>query len=231
MLLMPVNPTMLQERDAALAADLMRFGGANQKELWLGYSRSGMGTGATSTNNSLAETDTDPVPSFESPLHDDASITFVAKAKDGGTVPARIFVGHYEGRVSPIADTNPATPAAGTPATVVNLDDQAKFAPGTYEFVATAPGYGHLRFRKTLYRGEESRIELRFAPNYASANKGAVASGDTSGADAAAQAAQLRNLIDDAEATNWTTAGNVDGAATSPSTARPSRSTWRAPSR
>ena len=209
MLLMPINPTMLQARDAALASDLMRFGGANQKEMWLGYARSGMGVSATATNSGLAETDTDPVPDFASPLHDNATIKFVAKAKDGGTVPARIFVGHFEARVSPIADTNPATPAAGTPATVVNLDDTAEFAPGAYEFVATAPGYGHLRFRKTLYKGEESTIELRFAPNYASANKGATATGDTSGADAAAQAAQLRNLIDDAEASNWTTAGTV----------------------
>ena len=151
------------------------------------------------------------MPDFASPLHDNATITFVAKAKDGGTVPARIFVGHYEARVSPIADTNPATPAAGTPATVVNLDDTAKFAPGTYEFVATAPGYGHLRFRKTLHKGEESTIELRFAPNYASANKGAVATGDTSGADAAAQAAQLRNLIDDAEASELDDGRHVDG--------------------
>ena len=40
-------------------------------------------------------------------------------------------------------------------------------------------------------------ISLRFADNWASANAGAVATGDTSGADAAAQAAQLRNLIDE----------------------------------
>ena len=210
MLLMPINPTMLQARDAALASDLMRFGGANQRELWLAYARSGMGRNAFASNSGLAETDIDPVPDFESPLHDNATITFAAKAKDGGAVPARIFVGHYEGRVSPIADTNPATPAAGTPASAVNLDDTARFAPGTYEFVATAPGYGHLRFRRTLRAGQTGTLELRFAQNVASANAGAPATGDTSGADAAAQAAQLRNLIDDAEASNWTTAGNVD---------------------
>ena len=50
MLLMPTNPTMLQARDAALTADLMRFGGANQKELWLGYARQGMGVNAASSN-------------------------------------------------------------------------------------------------------------------------------------------------------------------------------------
>jgi Fungalysin metallopeptidase (M36) len=211
MLLMSVDASLLQARDAALAADLMRFGGANQKELWLAYSRSGMGRNARVFNQlTFTFSDFDPMPDFESPLHDNATIRFVAKAKDGSTVPARIFVGHYEARVSPIADTDPSTPAAGTPASVVNLDDTAKFAPATYEFVATAPWYGHLRFSKTLRRGEASTIEIRFPTNHASTSKGAVATGDTSGADAAAQAAQLRNLSDDTENTSWTTAGNVD---------------------
>ena len=49
LLLMPTNPTMLQARDALLAADLMRFGAANQKELWLGYARGGMGVGSSVT--------------------------------------------------------------------------------------------------------------------------------------------------------------------------------------
>jgi hypothetical protein len=60
--------------------------------------------------------------------------------------------------------------------------------------------------------GKNVTITLRFADNWASANAGAVATGDTSGADAAAQAAQLRNLIDDTENTTWTTAGNIDAA-------------------
>ena len=37
------RPSMLEARDAILSADLMRFGGANQEELWLGYARGGMG--------------------------------------------------------------------------------------------------------------------------------------------------------------------------------------------
>ena len=64
-------------------------------------------------------------------------------------VKARIYVGHYEARVSPIADTDPATNAPST-ASANNLDETATFAPGTYEFIATAPGYGAVRFRKTL---------------------------------------------------------------------------------
>ena len=212
MLLMPTNPTMLQARDAALAADLMRFGGANQRELWLGYARQGMGAGATSSNNSLAsgtpatESDTDPSPSWESPLHENGTITFAAEARDGDPITnARFYVGHFEARVSPIADTNPATAGA-------NLDNVATMAPGRYEFLAHAPGYGFFRFERTVHRGESSTFEVRLAQNVASANAGAVATGDTNGADAAAQAATLRALIDDTENTQWETPGNQTGA-------------------
>src|SRR6185436_20670644 len=51
-LLMPTNPSMLQARDAQLAADMMRFGGANQKEIWHSFAESGFGVGATSSNAS-----------------------------------------------------------------------------------------------------------------------------------------------------------------------------------
>ena len=202
---MPTNPSMLQARDAQLAADLMRFGGANQKELWLEFARHGFGRNATSTNTT-ANTDTDPTPDFEAIGTAPATVTFTARRLNQNVpVNARIFVGHYEARSSPIADTDPAT-------TGPNLDNVARFAPGTYEFVATAPGYGHVRFREQIREGRNVTISLRFADNWASANAGAVATGDTSGADAAAQAAQLRNLIDDTENTTWTTAGNIDGA-------------------
>ena len=191
-LLMPTNPSMLQARDAILAADLLRFGGANQKELWLEFARHGFGRNATSTNTT-ANTDTDPTPDFEPIGTTPATVTFTARKLNSNTpVVARIFVGHYEARSSPIADTDPAT-------TGPNLDNVARFAPGTYEFVATAPGYGHVRFREQIREGKNVAITLRFADNWASANAGAEAMGDTSGADAMAQAAQLRNLIDDTE--------------------------------
>ena len=64
MLPMPTNLSMLQARDATLQADLMRFGGANQKELWLGYARQGMGVNAASSNTT-ANTDIDLTPDFE----------------------------------------------------------------------------------------------------------------------------------------------------------------------
>jgi len=196
MLLMPTDPSMLQARDAILMADLMRFNGANQREIWLGFARSGYGQGAASSNTT-ADTDTDPTPSFRSPMHNNAEIQFRARGKDGTTINnARIYVGHYEARVSPIADTNPATGGGE------NLDDVAEFAPGTYELVAHAPGYGHLRGRKQFFSGENSIIEFRFPTNHAAAAKGATATGDGTAPG---------NLIDDTERTQWTAEGVITG--------------------
>ncbi len=198
MLLMPVNPTMLQARDMALAADLARFGGANQKEMWLGYARSGMGVNAVApTNNSLNETDTDPIPDFEPIGTGSATVKFVAKNLDGDLVNARIFVGHHEARVSPTADTNPATTGA------INLDDTAKFAPGQYELLAQAPGYGYVRFRDRFSAGENETMTIRMAQNWASTASGAVATGDGG--------ATLNNLIDDTERTIWTAPADTVG--------------------
>jgi extracellular elastinolytic metalloproteinase len=45
-LLDPVDVNMLQARDSILAADMMRFGGANQKEIWGAFARRGYGQNA-----------------------------------------------------------------------------------------------------------------------------------------------------------------------------------------
>ncbi len=199
MLLMPTNPTMLQARDAALTADLMRFGGANQKELWLGYARQGMGVNAASSNTT-ANTDIDPTPDFEPGFGTTpATVNFEVENSDRDDVNARIYVGHYETRVSPIADTNPATSG-------INLDATAKFAPGTYELIAHAPGYGFHRFRETFRSGRTHNIEIELPTNWASMTSGATAS-TTDGA------ATVNNLIDDTEGTSWIApATNVGGA-------------------
>ena len=198
-LLMPVAPSMLDARDAYLAADKLRFGGANQAELWGAFAKRGFGEGAHSTNNSRAETDTDPKPDFASPLHNEATVTFRAVAPDEGNAVisnARIFVGHYEARVSPVADTDPATNAP--PPGANNLDDVASFVPGTYEFVVQARGYGHLRLRRTFAAGRAYTVTISFPTNWASSAKGATGSGD---------GVRIADLLDDTEATNWESTG------------------------
>jgi len=196
-LLMPVAPSMLDARDAYLAADQMRFGGANQAELWLAFAKRGFGTGATASNTA-ADTDADPTPDFASARHSNATVTFTAMDERGQPVSARVYVGKYEARVSPIADTNPAT-------TGQNLDATAQFAPGTYEFVANAPGYGHVRITRIFGAGNTGTVSLPFRSNWASKAKGATASGD---------GVRFDDLIDDTESTNWERTGalpNVQG--------------------
>jgi extracellular elastinolytic metalloproteinase len=217
-LLMPTAPSMIDARNAMLAADVMRFGGANQSELWLAFARRGLGQNASSTNTvgraAGVESDTDPLPDWGSPRHAGATVTFRAIEQGNAqtAVPARIYVGHYEARVSPVADTNPATNAPAGSSTN-NLDEFATFAPGAYEFVATAPGYGHVRFRQTLEGGTAPTVTLRFEPNVASAARGATASGDVApltsptsqppGAVILTGEQVLRRLIDETEETHW----------------------------
>ena len=214
-LFMPTNPSMLQARDAYMAANQLRFDGADWRELWFAFARRGFGVNAFSTNSSperQANSDTDPTPNFESPLHGEAVVRFrAAAAEEGGDpVKARVYVGHYEARVSPIADTDPATdPPSNPPFSELdrgnNLDNTAKFVPGTYEFIAQANGYGLHRFRLTLSAGERRTVTIRFPTNWASRFKGAAAAGEGS---------NHQDLIDDTESTTWDHTGgfpNVRG--------------------
>jgi len=212
-LLMPTNPTMLDARNAILAADTMRFGGANQAELWLAFAHRGFGRAASATNGTGRldgiESDTNPLPDFEALGQQNTTVTFAATTRGAAQSPvaARVYVGHYEARVSPVADTDQATSAPRT-ATANNLDATASFAPGTYEFVATAPGYGAVRFRRAIRAGAPLTIGLRMAPNVASKAQGATASGQAarvmSGEKEVLSTAQVRErLIDDTEATHW----------------------------
>ncbi|MGH2723652.1 MAG: M36 family metallopeptidase [Actinomycetota bacterium] len=215
-LLMPTAPTMLDARDAQLAADVARFQGRNQGELWAAFARRGMGEAAFSTNGTgdpFLETgqpggnDVDPKPDFTSPLHDEATVRFEAVAADERRPRpiknARVYVGHYEARVSPIADTDPGTNASAEahldfPATN-NLDEVASFVPGTYDFVANAPGYGHVRFQLRLRPGESGTVTIPMETNWASTSQGAVATGDGT---------RHQSLIDDTESTNWQSTGS-----------------------
>jgi hypothetical protein len=157
-------------------------------------------------------------------LPGNATLNFFAetgKGKDAVPVNAKIFVGDYEARSTQVADTDPATVNAGTDATG-NLDNTAQFAPtapgpdsllpkgkarerwSTYNFVAVAPGYGHVRFSlKDLKPGEARDVTINMPTNYASAAQGATITTDaptTTPPDIATNV-NPQNLIDDAEGT------------------------------
>ena len=182
-LLMQTAPSMVDARNAILAADQARFGGADQAEIWAAFARRGLGRFASQTNGSGrtagVESDTNPLPDFEAPGQANANVTFAGhEQRDGQPGRSR--------RASTSATTRRASRRSPTPtrrptrratASANNLDETATFAPGTYEFIATAPGYGAVRFRKTFKANVNPTITLRFAPNYASTTQGAHGDG------------------------------------------------------
>jgi hypothetical protein len=207
MLLMPTRPSLIDARDAFLAADQSRFGGANQDIIWKGFAERGFGQFASATSSQ----DTDPVPDFGSPFEHNATVTFRAVDAHGAPITtAKVYVGDYEARVTQIADTDPATVNADP---VRNQDDQADFVAGGgnhghgkdkgvgYNFVASAPGYGHVRFRiDDLRPGEHRTVTIEFPTNYASGAQGGTATGDGT---------NLQNLLDDTEGTTWDSTGTT----------------------
>ncbi len=175
-LLMPSGSTMLDSRDAMLAADKLRFNNDNQRELWNAFARRGMGETASSTDAN----DRQPVPGWTSPLTPrEARVTFRSDVKGW-----KVYTGVYEARISPTADTDRNT----------EVGRRVEFVPGKYRFIAQAPGYGAVRFTRKLRPGQELVVKVPFRRNLASTHAGATATGDGVNVD---------SLIDDTEATNW----------------------------
>ncbi|WP_327087638.1 M36 family metallopeptidase [Nonomuraea sp. NBC_01738] len=180
--------SMIDMRDAMLAADRIRFGGKNQDIMWNAFAEHGMGEGASSTN----QNDADPVPSFSSAYAKNATFT-LKPLGEAASAPVRLYVGDYEGRVVPVADTDPATP----------LGDSFSIVPGMYSFVAVAPGFGHKRFKLPVLPGLKLPLPLLLSRNHAAAASGATASGD---------GVNQAKLIDETETTNWASlTGPVEG--------------------
>ncbi|WP_435206455.1 M36 family metallopeptidase [Micromonospora sp. bgisy143] len=179
--------SMLDMRDNMLTADLLRFGGANQDLIWAEFARSGMGRDAA-TNGAA---DTDPTPSFASPRGGNATLTLRPRG-DSADAPIRVYVGHYEARAVPIADTDPATP----------IPDTVELVAGTYDLLAVAPGFGHQRLSVVADAGKNGYVDLRLSRNLASKASGATISGD---------GVNLDRVADDTEATNWAALDGVAG--------------------
>jgi len=187
-LLMPSAVSMVDARDAYLAADQIRFGGAHRSAMWDVFARRGLGEAASSNTNA----DTDPIPSFASAFHTETAVTFDPRDADGDVVAgAQLFVGNYEARALPVADTTAATPLGST----------VDVVGGTYDFVVRATGYGLRRVEDVAVSGTGSlTLTVTLPRNLASQASGATVTGDGS---------RLGALIDDTEATNWESAGSA----------------------
>ena len=120
-LLQQPGTSMLDARDAFLAADVMRFDGANQAVIWNGLRQARHGPERRARHRPRT---TSPTPDYTSPL---AQRGHARDRRAGLDEPGRppvkgkLYVGQYEARVTPIADTDPATP----------LGRQVELVPGT----------------------------------------------------------------------------------------------------
>jgi extracellular elastinolytic metalloproteinase len=176
--------SMIDARNTLLAADQLRFNGVDHDIMWNAFARRGFGQSATTTGTA----DADPVPSFDSPHAAEATVRFRPVGESAGA-PAQLFVGRYEARATPIADTDPDTA----------LGDTFSLVPGTYELVARADGFGHARTALTAGPAQVSDLAVNMPRNLASSANGATATGD--GVNRGA-------LIDDTEGTNWASLGS-----------------------
>jgi extracellular elastinolytic metalloproteinase len=179
--------SMLDMRDNMLAADLVRFGGANQELMWNAFAQAGMGRDATS-----GPSDADPVPSFASPYADNATVT-LRPLGDSEGAPIRLYVGDYEARATPVADTDPET----------ELGDTFEIIGGKqFNLVATGPGYGHRKFTTLFLPGRAQDLKVNLPRNLAAAAGGATVSGP---------GVNVPLLIDETEGTNWASLDGVAG--------------------
>jgi extracellular elastinolytic metalloproteinase len=173
--------TMVDFRNAMLAADRMRFGGANQDLIWNAFAGRGLGQNASTNGGN----DTDPIADWSSPFADNGTVVLRPVDDHGNAVTnATLFVGQYEARVTPAADTDAAT----------LLGDSLKMVPGRYDFLVRAPGHGLTRLRAAVRSGRTTTLRVQLPTNLASVASGATINGD---------GVNLGALIDDTEGTNW----------------------------
>lgn len=188
LLLLQPDSGMPTARDALLAADRLRFGGANQTEIWQAFARRGLGPAATLTPLGAAR------PDFSSPLGTEGTLLVKAvEAASGRPLAAAIRVGRYQAGTSPVTTTDAR---AGVPR-------HLHFVPGTYDLTWSAPGYGMGRARTTIGAGRTSWLTLHLSRNVASA---------TNGARAFAEEPSAARLIDDSESSAWSVDGRTPDA-------------------
>jgi hypothetical protein len=99
----------------------------------------------------------------------------------------QVFIGRWEARATPVADTLKGT----------KLDDTVKLAPGTYDVLFAGKGFGLKRAKLTVKAGQKLTERLAVETNLASKASGAKVVGASEGS------LNVNFLIDDTEATNW----------------------------
>ena len=172
--------SFVDARNAMIAADRMRFDGKNRKALWDAFAQRGLGKGAKTTPDSI-----NPKASFASPTARNGKITFRTQG------PGKIYVGRFEARANPVADTIKKS-RTGPTATLVA---------GRYEMLFVSAKRGFKRFDLTVKPGKRT-VKIRNPRNLAASASGAKVIGASGGS------LNAKSLIDGTENTNW---GGVNG--------------------
>ena len=183
--------SMLDARDAFIAADRMRYDGGNRSVIWKAFARSGMGVDAQTADADAG----DVKPSFAA-LSGNNTVEFRPVLPNGDPVPGKVFIGTYEARATPVADTLPKS----------KLDNRTLMTAGTYRAVFQSAETGLTRFTVKV-DGDGSVVErIPVQKNLSGAANGAKVIDATEGS------LNADFLIDSTEATNWggATTGNVD---------------------
>ncbi len=173
--------SFVDARNAMIAADRMRFDGANRKPLWNAFAKRGLGKGAKTKPDSA-----NPRASFASPTAANGQITF--RTPGAG----KVYVGRYEARSNPVADSVKKS----------KLDATATLVPGRYQMLYVSAQRGFKRFTLKVTPGERSSVNIRAPRNLAAAASGAKVIASSEGS------LNARSLIDGTENTNW---GGVNG--------------------
>ena len=186
------DPSMIDARNGIIIADVARYGAVNFGLIWHVFARRGMGAAAASASGD----EIDPTPGFEHPFPGLNGIVGgrVVDSSTAAAVPgARVSVGPYEARVSPLRVTGGSGSFA------------AAMVGGRYDFTVQAPGYGATTFEDVaIRRGRLKRRTFAIKRNLASReNRARVVA--ASSEDVAHPAS---NLIDDTAATGWLTSSS-----------------------
>jgi extracellular elastinolytic metalloproteinase len=183
-LLEPADVRMLDARDAYLAADVMRFGAANQAVLWDAFARRGFGEFASSGSPD----DQDPVPNFES-----------AVASNEATVPSTWWRRTHRGRPrssprSTSDGTRRGSPPRPTPTRRLRSRTRRPSCRGPTTSSSGRP-VRRVPVHQDVRGGGRHDAHRALASNWASqSQRSQIAGGDGS---------NRGNLTDDTEATAW----------------------------
>ncbi|MGH3647780.1 MAG: M36 family metallopeptidase, partial [Micromonosporaceae bacterium] len=182
------DPSFIDARDAILTALDFRYHDRSDYEtiadiVYTGFANRGLGKHATTDGGE----DTDPIPSY---AHRDGSRNGtlsgkIVNASNGKPVAnARMFIGEYEARVTPLRKT---TDTGKFSAAVVG---------GKYSVTIAAPGFGSRTFRDVaITPGKTAAMKFTLAPNLAAKANGATVVAATNGG--------AEKLLDDTEASSW----------------------------